>query len=124
MVGYSRAVRIGKHIMVSGTTATDSTGGIVGQDDPYAQTRQILKNIEHAIVQAGGTMNDVVRTRMFVKRIEDWETIGRAHGEVFSRIRPASTLVEVKGFVHPDILVEIEADAIVSSWDEQDNDEF
>jgi enamine deaminase RidA (YjgF/YER057c/UK114 family) len=99
---------------VAGTTATDAQGQLVGIGDPRAQTVQILKNIEAALAKAGAKMSDVVRTRLFVKNIADWENIGRAHGEVFGNIRPASTMVEVSGLVSPDMLLEIEVDAIIA----------
>ncbi len=113
MVGYSRAVRVGTLVFVSGTTGTDANGNIVDIDDPEAQTRQALRNIERALVREGATLKDVVRTRVFVKKIKDWEEIGKVHGEFFKDIRPASTLVQVGGFVDPRMLVEIEADAVV-----------
>ena len=114
IVGYSRAVRIGDRIYVSGTTATSETGKIVGLGSPYLQTKQIIKNIESALKMAGSSLEDVVRTRIYVTNIDSWKTIGRAYHEYFSEIRPANTMVEVNRLIAPEILVEIEVDAAIA----------
>lgn len=113
VAGYSRAVRVGNHVWVAGTTATNEDGSVVGAGDAYAQAAYALRKIEGALREAGATMQDVVRTRMYVTNVDDWEAVGRAHAEVFRDARPAATMVEVRRLVVPGALVEIEADAVV-----------
>ncbi|MBI5815121.1 MAG: RidA family protein [Nitrospinae bacterium] len=115
VIGYSRAVIAGHHVSVSGTTATDETGKIVGEGDLYAQTKQAIKNIESALKGAGVPLSNVVRTRMFLTNIAEWEKAGRAHGEYFGEIRPSTTMVEVSKLIDPKMLIEIEADAVIDA---------
>lgn len=115
IVGYSRAVRVGDHVFVSGTTASDETGAVHGPGDPYAQTVYIIRKIEKALTDAGATLGDVVRVRMFVTDISQWEAVGRAHGEFFGSIRPVTTMVEVSALVSPEHMVEIEVDALIGA---------
>jgi len=117
-VGYSRAVRVGPFIQVAGTTAVNAQGQTITPNDPYGQTIAILEKIQEALAEAGANMTDVVRTRMYVVNIEDWEEIGRAHGEFFRDVRPAATMVEVSRLIDPELLVEIEVDAILRQSDE------
>ncbi|AUV81163.1 hypothetical protein C2R22_05395 [Salinigranum rubrum] len=117
-VGYSRAVRVGDRICVSGTTATDDEGSVVAVGDPHGQAKRAMENVVSAVEEAGGAVEDVVRTRMYVVDIDDWEAVGDAHAEVFGDVRPATSMVEVSRLIDPDLLVEVEAEAVVGSGDE------
>ncbi len=119
IVGYSRAVKFGNQVWVSGTTATDTNGNIVGKGDAAAQTRQIIANITSALAAAGAHLSDVVRTRIYVTDMSQWEAVGRAHGEAFGAIRPAATMIEVRRLIDPELLVEIEVEAILGSGDDR-----
>lgn len=121
-VGYSRAVRVGDRISVSGTTATDDAGAVVAVGDPYGQAKRAMENAVSAVEAAGGEVEDVVRTRMYVVDIDDWEAIGRAHADVFGAVRPATTMVEVSRLIEPELLVEVEAEAVVGSGTEGEAD--
>jgi len=114
IVGYSRAVRVGNIVEVAGTTAVDERGEVVGGNDPYVQTKYILQKIEKALSEAGASLNDVTRTRMFVTDISKWEEIGRAHGEFFRESKPAASMIEVKGLINPELLIEIEVTAVIA----------
>lgn len=114
IVGYSRAVRVGNIVEVAGTTAVDERGEVVGWNDPYVQTKYILQKIEKALSEAGASLNDVTRTRMFVTDISKWEEIGRAHGEFFRESKPAASMIEVKGLINPELLIEIEVTAVIA----------
>jgi enamine deaminase RidA (YjgF/YER057c/UK114 family) len=114
-VGYSRAVRVGDHVFVSGTVATDENGALVAPGDAYGQAIQVLENLKRALEKAGASMGDVVRTRMFVTDISKWQDFGRAHGEYFRDIRPVTSMIEVKGLIDPSLMIEIEADALIST---------
>ena len=119
IAGYSRVVRVGPHVYVAGTTATDADGNVVGVGDPYSQTKQTIQNIEKALASVGARLTDVVRTRMYVVDISRWEAVARAHGEVFGDIRPVTAMVEVSRLIAPEMLVEIEADAVLSAQTEE-----